>query len=395
MKKIIKINRTDLFLFILFLGIGSPGFSQETFVFEGGKEGHKIYRIPAIIDLPNGDFLAFAEGRVNGSDDFGDVNLVMKRSVDEGKSWSSLQLLVDYETLQAGNPAPVVDLHDPEHPEGVVYLFYNTGNNHEYDIRMNRGVREVWMMKSFDLGNTWQEPINITLQVHKPNNPEFNPAYTSKEDWRHYANTPGHAFQFQQGKFKGRIYVAANHSVGPPQEDFMEYRAHGFFSDDHGKTFQLSESIEIPGSNEAIAAEISDDRMIMSIRNQRGDIRSRILAYSSDGGKSWDEAYFEKALPDPVCQGSILSLGILNGRTVLAHSNASDTKERNNLTLKISYDEGKTWNKSILVDRTDDPNKPSWAAYSDLVRIDINSVGVLYEQDNYSRIIFQKIKWND
>ena len=395
MKKIIKINRTDLFLFILFLGIGSPGFSQETFVFEGGKEGHKIYRIPAIIDLPNGDFLAFAEGRVNGSDDFGDVNLVMKRSVDEGKSWSSLQLLVDYETLQAGNPAPVVDLHDPEHPEGVVYLFYNTGNNHEYDIRMNRGVREVWMMKSFDLGNTWQEPINITLQVHKPNNPEFNPAYTSKEDWRHYANTPGHAFQFQQGKFKGRIYVAANHSVGPPQEDFMEYRAHGFFSDDHGKTFQLSESIEIPGSNEAIAAEISDDRMIMSIRNQRGDIRSRILAYSSDGGKSWDEAYFEKALPDPVCQGSILSLGILNGRTVLAHSNASDTKERNNLTLKISYDEGKTWNKSILVDRTDDPNKPSWAAYSDLVRIDINSVGVLYEQDNYSRIIFQKIKWKE
>ena len=395
MKKIIKINRTDLFLFILFLGIWSQGFSQETIVFEGGKEGHKIYRIPAIIDLPNGDFLAFAEGRVNGSDDFGDVNLVMKRSVDEGKSWSSLQLLVDYETLQAGNPAPVVDLHDPEHPEGVVYLFYNTGNNHEYDIRMNRGVREVWMMKSFDLGNTWQEPINITLQVHKPNNPEFNPAYTSKEDWRHYANTPGHAFQFQQGKFKGRIYVAANHSVGPPQEDFMEYRAHGFFSDDHGKTFQLSESIEIPGSNEAIAAEISDDRMIMSIRNQRGDIRSRILAYSSDGGKSWDEAYFEKALPDPVCQGSILSLGILNGRTVLAHSNASDTKERNNLTLKISYDEGKTWNKSILVDRTDDPNKPSWAAYSDLVRIDINSVGVLYEQDNYSRIIFQKIKWKD
>jgi sialidase-1 len=367
--------------------------AQENIVFEGGKEGHKIYRIPAIIDLPNGDFLAFAEGRVNGSDDFGDVNLVLKRSEDGGKTWSALQMLVDYDKLQAGNPAPVVDLHDPEHPEGVVYLFYNTGNNHEYDIRMNKGVREVWMMKSLDLGKSWQDPVNITPQVHRPNNPEFNPGYISKEDWRHYANTPGHAFQFQQGKYKGRIYVAANHSVGPPQEDFMEYQAHGFFSDDHGKTFQLSESIEIPGSNEAIAAELSADRMIMSIRNQRGDIRSRILAYSSDGGKTWDEAYFEAALPDPVCQGSILQIGKRNGKTILAHSNASDPKDRNNLTLKISFDEGETWEKSITIDSADDPGKLPWTAYSDLLIVDEQSVGVLYEQDNYSKIIFKKIKW--
>ena len=395
MKKTIKIIQTGLFLSLLFLGIWSQGFSQENIVFEGGKEGHKIYRIPAIIDLPNGDFLAFAEGRVNGSDDFGDVNLVMKRSEDGGMTWSALQMLVDYDKLQAGNPAPVVDLHDPAYPDGVVYLFYNTGNNHEYDIRMNRGVREVWMMKSLDLGKSWQEPVNITGQVHRPNNPAFNAAYDSKEDWMHYANTPGHAFQFQQGKFKGRIYVAGNHSVGPPEENFMEYRAHGFFSDDHGKTFQLSESIEIPGSNEAIAAELSGDRMIMSVRNQRGDIRSRILAYSSDGGKTWDEAYFEEALPDPVWQGSLLPIGEINGKTILAHSNAADPKNRNNLTLKISFDEGKTWEKSILIDRTDDPNRPAWTAYSDLVRVNDKIVGVLYEQDNYTKIIFKKVKWKD
>lgn len=380
----------SFFLFFIF-----QVSAQENIVFEGGKEGHKIYRIPAIIDLPNGDFLAFEEGRVNGSDDFGDVNLVMKRSKDGGMTWSSIQILVDYDKLQAGNPAPVVDLHDPAHPEGVVYLFYNTGNNHEYDIRMNKGVREVWMMKSLDLGESWQNPVNITGQVHRPNNPEFNPNYKSEEDWRHYANTPGHAFKFQKGKYKGRIYVAANHSVGSPQEDFMEYQAHGFFSDDHGKTFQLSEAIVIPGSNKAIAAELSADRMIMSVRNQRGDIRRRILAYSSDGGKSWDEAYFEEALPDPVCQGSILQLGERNGKTILAHSNAADPKNRNNLTLKVSFDEGKTWEKSIVIDRTDDPNKQAWTAYSDLVKINDEAVGVLYEQDNYTKIIFRKIKWKD
>ena len=82
-------------------------------VFESGKEGHKIYRIPAILGLPNGNLLAFAEGRVQNSADFGDINLVMKKSMDQGKSWSALQILVDVDKLQAGNPAPVVDLFDP------------------------------------------------------------------------------------------------------------------------------------------------------------------------------------------------------------------------------------------------------------------------------------------
>lgn len=383
-------------VFLILLLITQQLQAQETIVFEGGKEGHRIYRIPAIINLPSGDLLAFAEGRVNGGDDYGDINLVLKRSKDQGDTWSSLEILVDYDSLQAGNPAPVVDMFDPEYPAGVVYLFYNTGNNHEYDVRMNRGVREIWMIKSLDLGATWQKPINITSQTHLPNNPSFNPDYVSTEDWRHYANTPGHAFQFQEGIFKGRIYIPANHSQGPPQEGFLDYNAHGFYSDDHGKTFKRSESISIPGSNESIAAPLSEDRMIMSIRNQAGNIRSRILAYSSDGGISWDESYFEENLPDPVCQASILNIGTANGKTILAHSNASDTENRNNLTLKISYDEGKSWPKSILVDANKLMKKLSWTAYSDLVPLqDPNQIGILYERNNYSEIIFKKINWTE
>lgn len=379
------------FFIILLLSQGIK--AQETLVFEAGKEGHAIYRIPAIISLPNGELLAFAEGRVNGSDDFGDVNLVMKRSLDGGYTWSPLQTLIDYESLQAGNPAPVVDRLNPNYPEGVIFLFYNTGNNHEYDVRMNRGVREVWMIKSFDLGRTWTEPENITQQVHKPNNPNFNPFYKNSEDWRHYANTPGHAFQFQSGPHKGRIFVAANHSTGNPKEDWSDYQSHGFFTDDGGKSFGISESVEIPGSNESIAAELSNGRMIMSIRNQKGDIRQRILAYSSDGGKSWDEAYFEEELPDPVCQGSILDIGEKEGKTILAHSNAADPQERNYLTIKISYDEGKTWDHIIPIDFSTDPKKLPWTAYSDLVKLDDNTLGILYERDKYRQIIFKNIKW--
>ena len=382
------------FLLILVCNLlQSLSFAQENIVFAAGQEGHAAYRIPAILALPNGDLLAFAEGRVNGLDDFGDVNLVMKRSLDGGHTWSPLRTLVDYDSLQAGNPAPVVDLFDHEHPQGVVYLFYNTGNNHEYDIRMNRGVREVWMMKSFDLGKSWESPENITSQVHKPNNPSFNPAYTHPEDWRHYANTPGHAFQFRTGPYQGRIYVAANHSEGNPRDQFEEYQAHGFYTDDHGKSFGLSESIRFPGSNESSAAELSEGKMIMSIRNQKGDIRQRILAYSSDGGQSWDQQYFEPQLPDPVCQGSILNLGEKNGETILAHSNNADEEERNYLTIKISYDSGKTWDHIIPVDFTTEPKQLPWTAYSDLVQLDSENLGILYERNKYQEIVFKIIKW--
>lgn len=365
--------------------------AQEKIVFKGGEDGHATYRIPAIIKLPNQDLLAFAEGRVNGSNDFGDINLVMKRSEDKGQSWSELYTLVDYDSLQAGNPAPVIDLHDPNYPDGVIYLFYNTGNNHEYDVRMNQGVREVWMIRSMDLGKTWEKPKNITPQVHRPNNPDFNPNYTFKEDWRHYANTPGHAFQFQNGKYKGRIYVAANHSSGDATSDWSDYQAHGFYSDDHGKTFQISESISIPGSNEAIAAELPNDRMIMSIRNQKGDIKQRILAFSSDGGATWDKEYFEASLPDPVCQGSILSFLDPSGKVTLAHSNNANTNQRNDLTIKFSRDQGENWTESILIDRKN-IDSGSWTAYSDLVLLTTTrQLGILYEKDDYKVIVFKSV----
>jgi sialidase-1 len=359
-------------------------------VFTSGNDGHKSYRIPAMINLPNGEILAFAEGRVHGAGDFGDINIVMKRSSDNGKSWGALQTIVDADTLQAGNPAPVVDLTDPAYPNGRIFLFYNTGNNHEGEVRKGKGLREVWYKTSTDGGNTWSEAANITTQTHKPLQPGVNPAYNFKEDWRSYANTPGHAMQFSNGKYNGRIYVAANHSAGDPLKQGQDYKAHGFYTDDHGKTFHISETVEIPGSNEAMAAEISGDGLMMNIRNQKGDIKSRIVAISKNGGETWDTVYFDKNLPDPVCQGSILTIGKKQGKNILAFCNAADTNNRDNLTLRISMNDGKTWTKSFVIDST---GKRDNSAYSDIIRLSKNEIGVLYEKDNYSKILFTAVKW--
>lgn len=362
-------------------------------VFVSGTDGHKSYRIPAIISHPDGTILAFAEGRVKGSGDFGDINIVLRRSTDNGNTWDRMLTVVDYDSLQAGNPAPVFDLTDPDYPDGRVFLFYNTGNNHEGEVRKGNGYREVWYITSADKGTTWSDPVNITASVHRLNKPELYKDYNFPDDWRSYANTPGHAFQFMEGKYKGRIVIAANHSAGEPLNDWSDYASHIFYTDDHGMSFKLGQTLPVPGSNEATAAAISGDRLILNARNQKGDIRARIVGISDDGGETWKNCYYDKTLPDPVCQGSIINYSKYNGRNVLAFSNPADTINRDNLTLRFSYDDGESWTQKKLIDRSPDPGASgNYAAYSDLVVLSSGRIGILYERDNYSEIVFKVVK---
>jgi sialidase-1 len=381
---------------VLSICLSTFAFAQKaTTVFESGKEGFSSFRIPSIIQLPNKRLLAFAEGRLNSAADFGNVKIVMKSSDDNGKSWSTLKIVVDYGNLQAGNAAPVVDLLDPVYPDGRVIVFYNTGNVSESDLRKGLGLREVWMISSIDNGTTWTSSINITNQVHHANGQMSGRSYESRLDWRSYANTPGHAVQSTEGKYKGRIFIAANHSSGPSQSHFKDYNSHGYYTDDHGKTFKLGASLEIAGSNEATAAFISNNRLILNARNQSGQIKSRIVAYSNDGGGYFDTSFFDKQLPDPICEGAILIIGQKKGKSILAFVNAADTLYRNNLTLSLSFDEGKTWPVRKLIDQTNDAlkRKQDYTAYSDIVSIGKRKIGVLYELDNYSKIVFKQLSW--
>lgn len=384
-----KISITLLMLFF-FISCFS---SQRVPVFVSGTEGYKTFRIPAIIALANGKLLAFAEGRVNGSGDFGNIDIVMKESMDKGKSWRKLHVVVDADSLQAGNCAPVVDTNDPAYPQGRIFLFYNTGNNYEGEVRKGHGLREIWYKISADGGITWSDGVNITAWVHKPKQPKINPAYNFAEDWRSYANAPGHALQFQSGKYKGRIFIPANHSHGNPQTHFKDYVAHGFFTDDHGHTFHLSGNINMPGSNESTAAELSGGKLMMNSRNQSGDVKARIVSVSSNGGISWDTTYFDKTLIDPVNEGSLLNVGNRHGKNILAFCNAADIKRRDHLTLRISYDDGKTWRNSYIVDKSADGIEPDYTAYSDIVKLSRKKIGVLYERGNYTEIVFTTVRW--
>jgi sialidase-1 len=350
-------------------------YFSEVPLFVNGQGGYACYRIPAVVLAPNGDLLAFAEGRRHGCGDFGDVDIVMRRSRDNGQSWEALEVIVDFGNLQAGNPAPVVDRLDPAFPQGRIFLFYNTGNNHEGEVRRGNGLREVLYVTSIDNGRTWSAPVNITADVHRPRQSEIDPAYNFPEDWRSYANAPGHALQLTRGPHAGRLFVPANHSEGPPQAGFNDYRAHAFYSDDHGRTWRLAETVDIPSSNESIAVELSDGRVMQNIRQQNGEDRSRIVALSSDGGASWDTAFIETQLPCPVCQASIISYTSPYGQNLVLFSNPNSRGNRRNMTVRASIDDGATWALSRQV-------RSGESAYSDLVVQQDGMIGLLYEHGN-------------
>jgi len=378
------------FFSVYFFLASTPLFAQQkpVVVFQAGESGYHTFRIPAIIKHASGALLAFCEGRMANSSDFGDIDIVMKRSDDGGITWGPLQVLVDRAESQAGNPAPVFDQLDSRYPNGRVLLFYNTGNQPENSIRKGIGMREVWYIASTDGGIHWETPVNITAQVHHP--AALEPAGA---DWRSYANTPGHALQIQQGPHRGRIVVAANHSVGAPLPRFKDYRAHAFYSNDHAQSFTLSQSLSFEGSNESMAAELANGGVLLNSRNQSGDVRARIISRSSNGGVSWDTTYFERSLIDPVNQGAVITLGFKKGKAIIVTSHTQDSLRRNNLMLHISRDDGFNWEPLAMIDATEAATPKDYSAYSDLVAITKRQLGILFEKNQYKEIVFTTVQF--
>jgi sialidase-1 len=356
-------------------------------IYISGKGGYGSYRIPAIVKTNDGGLLAFTEGRVNGSADFGDIKILVSKSTDLGKTWGAPQVVAQNGNLQAGNPAPVVDNTDPAYPNGRIFLFYCTGNNTQANVTNLNGVREVWYTTSTDNGITWATPTNITLQVHHPYQPSFNAAYNDPLKWSAYATGPGHALQLTQGTHKGRIVVPINHGIYTNKTNY----AAAFYSDDHGVTFHLSPDVLLQ-SDETIAAELPDGGVLLNSRDQYLGKNKRILSFDATGNLNGAPKWitdFNDNLPDPVCQASMINSKTTDNKSVLIYSNpASSNKTRTNLGIRQSFDFGKTWTSPVIVDS-------GYAAYSDLVILPSGDIGVVYESNNYGAITFIAVPYKN
>lgn len=325
-------------------------------VFRAGEDGYHTFRIPALLETRKRTLLAFCEGRRDSRSDSGDIDLVLKRSGDGGKTWSALQLISDMGPNTVGNPCPV---QDRKSGRILLPLTFNPGNVTERQMmdRLVEARRTVFLTQSDDDGRTWAHPREITSSASRP-------------EWTWYATGPGVGIQTN----KGRIVIPCDHAV----EGARDFFSHVIFSDDGGRSWQLGGSADV-GTNECQVAELRNGALLLNMRSYHKKNR-RAIAHSGDGGLTWSPLEWDEALIEPVCQASLIAAG-----GVLYFSNPASTK-RERMTVRSSRDGGRTWTGTRVLHQGP-------AAYSCLSAVGTRDIGCLYEcgeKEPYERIVFAR-----
>jgi len=356
-------------LFVLLSGGAFAGPLMQKALFVQGQGGYNNYRIPALLTTQAGTLLAFCEGREGG--DSSDIDLLVRRSEDGGRTWTPKQVVWDQGRNVCGNPCPVQD-----RDTGIIWLLLTWNDSTDSGKKLHNGTakdtRRVYVCSSENDGRTWSEPIEIT-------------ATTKKKNWWWYATGPGVGIQLRQGSHKGRLVIPCDHT------DKNGHASHIIYSDDHGKRWQLGGSV-YGGCNECQVVELADGRLMLNMRMQRNSQGKRGIATSKDGGETWSKFKLDQTLIEPVCQASFLryTLASNNGKNRLLFSNPASATNRVNMTVRLSYDEGRTWPVSKLLH--DGPS-----AYSCLAVLPDGDIGCLYEggETRYGEIVFARfsLEW--
>lgn len=354
--------------------VTSPSAVSLTDVFVSGNDGYHTYRIPSLIVSPDGGLLAFCEGRSKSQGDAGDIDLLVKRSVDGGRTWSRQEVVWDDGENTCGNPCPVVD-----QTTGVIWLpmTWNHGRDTERQIMQNNGrdTRRVFITHSNDNGRTWATPREITTQ-------------TKRSEWRWYATGPGSGIQLTQGPWKGRLLIPCDHSL-VSADDPDGYNSHVIYSDDHGRTWRLGGVIR-PAVNECQVVELADGTLLMNMRNYDRSQTTRALATSDDGGLTWSAVRHDPALVEPVCQASLVRYTTeppeSRDRLLFSNPGHGEVGNRRDMTVRMSLDEGQTWPAGRVL-------WPGPAAYSCLAALPGGDLACLFEagdKNPYERIVLAR-----
>src|SRR3546814_616031 len=161
------------------------------------------------------------------------------------------------------------------------------------------------------------------------------------------------------------------------EQDGVSRRVGVIFSDDHGKTWQPGGIIPpvIGEMSESTLFENGEGILVHNMRWHDGLYRA--VSKSSDGGLTWSDPKPDLGLPDPVCQGSIYRYSSDSDDKRVLFSNLNHqqtgTAYRNQLTLKLSEDDGESWSFSRQI-------VPGPSGYSDIAVTKSGKVLVFFER---------------
>ncbi len=329
----------------------AAAFCEHADVFVAGQDGVHTYRIPGVAVSVKGTILAFCEARRLSQEDASPTDIVLKRSLDQGRTWQPMQTLVpggirylrlpepDVKVEAIMDPCPLVD-----RGTGTIWL-----NCTRY---LNRKIATSMLLSSSDDGVTWSKPVDVPVG-----------------SGANFSGGPGMGIQLQYGgAHKGRLVFP-----GRGRYDERTTGSYVIYSDDHGQSWHKGKCVPGTGGGECQAVELTDGSVAINIRSGRNGCRA--VAISKDGGMTWAQAYSEPQLPEFGCQASVLRYSdpFADDRSRVLFSNPNTTeRDRVKMTVRMSYDEGKTWPVARLL-------HPGPAAYSNLARAADGTILCVYE----------------
>lgn len=355
------------------LDAAAPAAPEFVDLFEAGQGGYALYRIPGLVVTRAGSVLAYAEARRHTGSDWDDIDLVLRRSSDGGRSFSAALELPRVSGPVERNPVSIE--RKQGQPEWRTY-------NNPVAIGARDGrvhllfcveYMRVFYTHSDDDGRTFSAPVEITSAL-EPLRGRYN--------WRAVATGPGHGIELRRGRLLVPLWLALG----------TEGNGHGpsvnatIYSDDRGGTWHAGELAiagrpEFPNANESVVAERSDGSVMMNVRTGSPRNRRTVLT-SPDGIRGWSEPRFDETLTDPICAAALLRLPRKRKGALFVFSNPDSTtradgkaqasKDRRNLTLRLSRDEGATWSAARVLE-------PGPSGYSDLAALGADTVLCFYE----------------
>jgi sialidase-1 len=350
-------------MLVLRVSAAEPFLEKVDLFRAGDNPAYKLYHIPGVVVTAKGTVLAWCEARKNGSD-WDDIQILLRRSTDDGVTWSNPRNIVEVAGPKTKNPLALrlsnVDARDFTYNNPVLIADRDGTIHMLFCLEYMR----CFYQRSDDDGITWSTPVEITGAFSR---------FTSRFDLKVIATGPNHGIQLGND----RLIVPVWLSTGTGGNAHRPSVTATIYSDDRGGSWRAGD-VAVPNTgewvnpSEAVAIELADHRVMLNVRNESGPNR-RLVTTSADGATGWSTPRFDESLLEPICMSGMIrfSTGQNGGRARILFSNPDNlsradgnagpgkSRDRKNLSVKLSYDEGQTWPVCKIID-------PGPSTYSDL-----------------------------